>query len=160
MAEDNQEKTFTQEELDSIISRRLSEEKRKYPTDEEMAGFRAWKDSQTTENEKLVNMTAERDTANQRLSEANAEVSRLKHERYLLGKGVSESDLEYYDFKISHAVTDTKSYEQAAEEFLKERPVNQSVKIDMSAGLTGGGSARTTSGMMNDIIRRAAKNNK
>jgi len=156
---ENEEKTFTQADVDAIVSKRLGEERRKYPSEDEMTEFRSWRDARNNDSEALKNVTAERDTANQRLSEATKEVSKLKHERYLLGKGVSESDLDYYDFKISQSVTDGTTYEQAAEAFLKERPAQQSsVKVDMSAGLAGG-TTRTTSGMMNDLIRKAAKKN-
>lgn len=154
MAEEN-EKVFTQAELDEIIGKRLNEERKKFPSAEEMAGYTAWKNSQQTDADKIAAITGERDSANSALAEANKEVERLKHERFLLSKGVSADDLEYYDFKISKAVSDEKTYEAAADEFIQER---QTVRVDMGVNLGGGGNQpKSTNAMMNDLLRRSAK---
>lgn len=150
------EKLFTQAELDAILGKRLAEERAKYPSKEELDGYKAYKASQPTDNEKLNTLTKERDTAKTELATANAEVERLKHERFLLSKGVPADDLEYYDFKISKAVTPEKNYETAAEEFLKDKQ-QTSVRVDMGGGFGGGNVKTTPSSMMNDLIRKGAK---
>ena len=153
--EPEQEKTFTQAELDAIIGKRLADERKKYPTQEQMAAYNAWKDAQQTEAEKLTAMTDERNAAQKSLAEAQNEVQHLKHERYLLDKGVTADDIDYYDYKISKAVTEDVTYEQAADAFLRERPAQ--VRVDMSPSLSGGRTNASTSGMMNDLIRKAAR---
>lgn len=40
-----QERTFTQAEVDTMIAQRLARERKKYPNPEEMAAFRAWQQS-------------------------------------------------------------------------------------------------------------------
>lgn len=147
-------RTFTQAELDEILGRRLAEERKKFPTEAEMAAFREYQSNQQTTEQKL---TAERDTAQAALTSANAEVERLKHERILLGKGVAEDDLEYYDFKIKKAAESAgKTYEAAAEEFIQSR--QQTPKFDTGGNLGGGKSApKSTNAMMNDLLRKAAK---
>ena len=151
------EKKFSQAELDNIISRRLSEERKKYPTQEELTAYQTWKASQQSEAEKLAAMTNERDTANSKLNEATAKIEKYEHEKYLLKKGVEADDLDYFDFKISKLVTDDKTYEQAAEEFLKDKKPAGRVRMDTGAGLGGGAHGKTPSSMMNDLIRNAAK---
>lgn len=146
------EKKFSQAELDAIIGRRLSEERKKFPTDEEMNAFNAWKSAQQSEAEKLASMTVERDTANNNLKEANAKLAKYEHEKFLLTKGVEADDLDYFDYKISKMVTDGKTYEAAAEEFLKDKKPSI-VRVDSGAGFGGGRGAPTASSLMNDIIR-------
>lgn len=147
------EKTFTQAELDAIIGKRLAEERKKFPTEEEIAAYNAYKSAQQTDAEKLANLTTERNEAQTALKGAQAEVEKLKHERFLLGKSVPADDLDYFDFKISAMVTAEKTYEQAAEEFLKTRQPN--VRIDMGGSLEGGKGANASS-VMNSLIRAAA----
>lgn len=147
------EKKFSQAELDNIISRRLSEERKKFPTAEEMTAFNSWKAAQQTEAEKFAAMVTERDSANSKLNEANAKLAKYEHEKYLLTKGVEADDLDYYDYKISKMVTDGKSYETAAEEFLKDKKPSQRVRVDTGAGFGGGNGTPTPAGLMNSIIR-------
>lgn len=162
MAEINEQpeegvKTFTQAEVDAIIGRRLAEERKKFPTAEEMAAYSAYKAAQETDADKLANITAERDTARQALQEAQAEAEKLRNEKVLLGKGVAEDDLEYFDFKIRKMVSTEKTYEQAAAEFIATQ--QNHVRVDMGGGLGGNNVPQTPAAQFNDLIRRAAKRN-
>ena len=47
-----QEKTFTQADVDKMIQTRLDRERRKYPSDDELTAYRTWKESQQTEQER------------------------------------------------------------------------------------------------------------
>lgn len=156
---EGEEKKFTQADIDAIISKRLAEERKKYPSAEELAGYEAYKASRQTDAEKLNNMTAERDAANNKLTAAQEEVARLQHERFLLGKGVTEEDLEYADFKIRKAVTDSKTYEQAADEFLKGFQPKGATRVDFGGNLGGGNAKQTASQQFNALIRAAARKN-
>lgn len=149
------EKTFTQADVDALIQKRLDRERKKYPPDEEMTAFKAWKESQQTEQEKWNILTEERDTARSQLAAAQAELEQMKREKYLTGKGVPAEDLDYYAFKIGKLVTDTKTFEQAAENFLKKNAPNK-VRIDITAPLERGKHAASTANdAMNALIRGA-----
>ena len=68
------EKTFTQAELDTIVARRLAKAQKGMPSDEELSAFRAWKDSQQTEQQKFDAMKTERDSAKTELLAAQAKI--------------------------------------------------------------------------------------
>ena len=55
-----QEKTFTQADVDKMIQTRLDRERRKYPSEEEITAYRTWKDSQQTEQERQAKLDYER----------------------------------------------------------------------------------------------------
>lgn len=111
-----QEKLFTQADLDTA----LAKERAKAPSKEEMDSFRAWKESQQTEQERQKRVLEERDSARQRVNDLETELEQARRERLLLAKGISEDDLDYYAFKIGKMVTDVLPFEKAAEKFLKE----------------------------------------
>lgn len=149
------EKTFTQAEVDALITKRLDRERKKYPSEDEMTEFKAWKESQQTEKERWDALTGERDTARTALAAAEAELEQMKREKYLTGKGVPDSDLDYYSFKIGKMVDDSKSFEQAAEEFLAANAPSK-VRVDMTAPLDSGKNLTVTANeSMNALIRGA-----
>lgn len=151
------EKTFTQADVDTLIQKRLDRERKKYPSEEEMTAYRTWKASQETERDRWNALTGERDAAKTALATANAELEQLKREKFLTGKGVPADDLDYYVFKIGKLVTDSKTFEQAAEDFLKENAPNK-VRVDMTAPLDRGKPAASTANdAMNALIRGALR---
>ena len=156
------EKLFPQTELDAIIGRRLSEERAKYPSADELNQFRAWQTQQQAaqhndgEDEKLTSLTAERDAANNKYKEAQAKLTKLEHEQYLSGKGISADDLDYYEFKIAKNVTDTVTFEQAADEFFKNNK-SVGVRFDTAGSVGGKGGKPTPNETMNALIRGARK---
>jgi uncharacterized protein YuzE len=90
------EKTFTQAEVDKIISKRLAKEKKAMPSDEDLKAFEDWRSGQ---KEQEV----------QNISELQAELERVKAENAaikvdnalnmaLLSAGVT--DIDYMAFKI------------------------------------------------------------
>lgn len=151
-----QEKTFTQAEVDTLIQRRLDRERKKYPSEEELTAYNTWKQSQQTEKDRWNTLQQERDTARTDLAAAQTELEQLKREKYLSGKGVPADDLDYYSFKIGKMVSDRKTFEQAAEEFFKDNAPNK-VRVDMTAPLDGGKTKATANDAMNAIIRGAFK---
>ena len=72
-----QEKTFSQSEVDSLIQTRLERERKKYPSDDELTAFRSWRDSQRTQEERMEALTGERDTLSGQLAQAEAERDEL-----------------------------------------------------------------------------------
>ena len=57
------EKTFTQAEMDAIITRRLARAMKGMPDEGEIADFRAWKQTQPETQRTMAQLVSERDTA-------------------------------------------------------------------------------------------------
>ena len=89
-----EEKTFTQDELNSIVQERLNKAKKGIPSQEELKAFNDWKESQKTEAEK----NAEKEKENQQVL---TERDNLKRENLLLRKGVKDDDIDYVLYKVS-----------------------------------------------------------
>ena len=137
------ERTFTQAQLDAIVSREKAKAVKGLFSAEDMAA----------KETSITTLTAERDTARNDLAKAQAEIAGMKQEKFLLGKGVSADDVDYYAYKIGKLVTDEKTFEQAAEEFFKENPV-QVVRMSTGGSLSGGVAPQaTTNDKMNAFIR-------
>lgn len=101
-----QEKTFSQADVDKMIQSRLERERKKMPSEEELTAFRTWKDSQQTDQDRMNNITKERDTAVSNLSAANAKIEQLEHERYVSSKGFTGDEAEFIAFKAAKMVDD------------------------------------------------------
>ena len=143
------EKTFTQAEVDALIARRLERERKKYPAEEELTAFKSWKERQAEERDMLEVRTRERD-------EARAALEQLRRESFLTEKGVPREDADYYAYRIGKLVTAELSFEQAAEQFLKERQPAERVRVETGAQL-GGGRAATANEAMNELLRGIRK---
>lgn len=88
------EKTFTQAELDEIVSKRIARERAKMPNDDELKAYKEWKSSQQTEAEKV----AERERLYQEQKKHNTE---LQMENAALKAGVRAKDVDYVIFRVS-----------------------------------------------------------
>lgn len=141
------ERTFTQAEVDALIGRRVARALKGMPGEEELTAFRNWQKEHKDNEGTVAALTRERD-------EALAELTQHKRERYLIGKGVSAEDAEYYAFKIGKQVTDKLSFEQAADAYFKDNKVRSGgVRMD-SAGQTGvGGGSASPNDTMNALLR-------
>lgn len=151
------EKTYTQTELDTIVGKRVSKAMKGMPGEEELAAFRSWKESQQTEKDRWDALTRERDESRAALAEAAAKVEQFEREKFLLAKGVPTEDADYYAFKIGKLVSDTVSFEKAAEMYLKDNPPAGTMQVDLAAPLGGGQPGKTENEMMNSLIRGARK---
>lgn len=150
------EKTFTQAEVDNLIGKRLAKAMKGMPDEAELTAFRAWKENQQTEQDRVTTLTSERDTARTQLNAAQEEIEQYKREKLLLSKGVPANDVDYYAFKIGKLVTDSKTFEQATEDFFKENNAGK-VHVDLGAPLGGGSLNKTANEQMNALIRGALK---
>lgn len=136
-------RTFTQEQLDAIISRERSKATKGWFSAEQMAA----------KDNSIATLTSERDSARADNQKLQDKINAYEHEKFLQGKGVPANAVDFYAFKIGQLVTDKKTFEQAAEEYLKDNPP---VSVTMStAGGVGGGGATTPkpNDLMNAIIR-------
>ena len=88
-------KTFTQEEVDSIVKERLAKAKKGIPSKEELTEYNKWKESQKTQQDKydeLVKKDTEKDTT----------ISNLTKENEVLRAGVNDIDeVEFIVYKVS-----------------------------------------------------------
>jgi len=103
-----EEKTFTQEDVDKIVKERL----KKMPSKEEIKAFKEWQETQKTAEQKQ----AEKETEYRKtLSEKES----LVQENLVLKSGVNIDDVDYVVFKVSKKEGD---FEDNLQEFLKENP--------------------------------------
>ena len=116
-----QEKRFTQEELEEKIRKRIEKERKKYPSEESLAEFQKWKESQQTEQQKWQNLQKEKEDIQKQFEQLQQEAETLKREHYLLSKGISIEDVDYYAFKIGKQMKDEDDFETVANDFVKEK---------------------------------------
>ena len=87
-------KTFTQDEVNSIVKERLAKAQKGIPSKEELAKYNEWKESQKTQQDKydeLVKREGEKDTT----------ITNLKMENEVLKSGVTDPDeIEFIVYKV------------------------------------------------------------
>lgn len=147
------EKTFTQAEVDTIVSKRLAKAMKGVPGEEEITAYRAWKESQQSEKEKLDAIVKERDESKAALATAQEELEQHKREKFLLSKGVSPDDVDYYVFKISKMVDENTDFEAAAEKVLADQKPSNTMRVDFSGSVGGGLPQKNPNEQMNSLIR-------
>lgn len=147
--------TFTQAQVDALISkekaRAVAKATKGMPDVEELNSFRAWRENQKTEAEKLQAAINERDTAASRVAELENELEKMKHVQYLASKGLVGEEAEFISFKAEKLVSDKTTFESAVDTILagrKEKPV-----FSWSAPLGGSESKTSENETMNALIR-------
>ena len=146
--EQEEEKRFTQAELDAVVSKRVNALKKGMPSAEELSEFRTWKQTHTDTDTKLQTITGERDTA-------QSELEMAKREIFLLKQGIPAEDVDYYVYKISKTMDDDTEFEDAAKAFLKDHK-RKTVHMDTGARLNGdNGGTKSWNDKMNELIRNA-----
>ena len=138
-------RTYTQEQLDAIIDRAQKRATKGMFTKEQMDA----KDSS------IAVLTTERDAANADKAKLQEQLDALTHEKFLGTKGVPEDMREFYAYKIGKLVTDDKTFEQAAEEYIKDHPPAGTVRMSTGGGVSksGGTPPKNTNDKMNALIR-------
>lgn len=149
-----QEKTFTQADVDKMIQTRLDRERRKYPSEEEITAYRTWKDSQQTEQERQAKRDKELADSKSALTAAQTELEQVKRDKYVLAKGLTGDDAEFIAFKALKMVDDKTTFEQAVDKLTENR---QKVKFDWAAPAGSGEKPNATNAAMNSLIRGALK---
>lgn len=107
-----EQKTFTQEELNTIVETRLAKAKKDMPSKEELKKYNEWKEAQKTEQEKM----AEKETEYQKVL---AEKEQIINENKILKSGVNAEDTDYVLFKVTKMEGD---FEENLNKFLKDNP--------------------------------------
>ena len=147
-------KTFTQEEVDAMIGKRLAKAMKGMPSDNELTAYRTWKDSQQTEQERQAKREKEFADNKSALTAAQAEVQQLKREKYVLSKGLTGEEAEFISFKAEKIMDDKTTFEQAVDKLTENR---QKVKFDWTAPAGGGSEKNNVNAAMNSLIRGALK---
>lgn len=147
-------KTFTQEEVDAMIGKRLAKAMKGIPSEEELTAYRTWKDSQQTEQERQAKRDKEFADNKAALTAAQAEIEQMKRDKYVLSKGLTGDDAEFIAFKALKMVDDKTTFEQAVDKLTENR---QKVKFDWSAPAGGCEKKSDTNAAMNNLIRGALK---
>lgn len=149
-----QEKTFTQADVDALIQKRLDRERKKYPSEDELSAYRSWKESQQTEQDRWNKLTKERDESRTALTAAQAELEQLKREKYVLSKGLSGDEAEFIAFKAAKMVDDKTTFERAVDALTADR---KKTTFDWTAPVGGGSKKTGENDVMNALIRGALK---
>lgn len=149
-----QEKTFTQADVDKMIQSRLDRERKKYPSEEEITAYRTWKDSQQTEQERQAKQAKDLADSKAALTASQAEVEQLRRDKYVLSKGLAGEDAEFIAFKAMKMVNDKTTFEQAVDALTANR---KKATFDWMAPAGGGTKENTANQQMNALIRGALK---
>ena len=149
-----QEKTFTQADVDKLIQTRLDRERKKYPSEEEITAYRTWKDSQQTEQERQAKQAKDLADSKAALSASQAEVEQLWRDKYVLSKGLTGEDAEFVAFKAMKMVNDKTTFEQAVDALTANR---KKATFDWTAPTGGGTKENTANQQMNALIRGALR---
>lgn len=147
-------KTFTQEEVDAMIGKRLAKAMKGIPSEEEITAYRTWKDSQQTEQERQAKQAKDLADSKAALTASQAEVEQLKRDKYVLGKGLTGEDAEFIAFKAMKMVNDKTTFEQAVDALTANR---KKATFDWTAPAGGGTKENTANQQMNALIRGALK---
>lgn len=114
-----EEKAFTQAEVDKMIKERLAREKKSQLSKEELDEYKAWKESQKTEEEKkneaLSNAEKARIAAEEKAAALEAKVAALS-------KGVISGSVDDVVILAKAMVTDGVTIEQAIDKVLEKYP--------------------------------------
>ncbi|WP_291649921.1 hypothetical protein [Clostridium sp.] len=114
-----EEKTFTQADVDKLIQERIAREKKNQLSKEELKAYNEWKESQKTEEEKkneaLTNAEKARIAAEEKATALEAKVT-------CLSKGVIATSVDDVVILAKAMVTDELNIEQAIDKVLEKYP--------------------------------------
>lgn len=147
-----EEKKFSQAEVDDLISKRLARERKKYPTDEELADWRNWKETRQQGEEASAKAPRELNDYKTKYDHAIRELEQARNEMYLLAKGVPGEDVDYYAYKISKLTNEETTFEQAAQKYLEEKHIG-GMKVSTGVQVTGS-AAKSENDVINDALRK------
>lgn len=145
-------KTFTQEEVDAMIGKRLAKAMKGIPSEEELSAYRTWKDGQQTEQQRQAQRERDFNKAQSDLAAAQSELEQVKREKYVLSKGLTGDEAEFVAFKAAKLVDDKTTFEKAVDQLTENR---QKVTFDWTARVGGGSKEETVNSAMNQLIRGA-----
>lgn len=151
-----EEKTFTQADVDKLIQERVARERKNQLSKEELKAYQEWKESQKTEEEKkneaLTNAEKARLAAEERATGLEAKVT-------CLSKGVVATSVEDVVILAKAMVTDEVTIEQAIDKVLEKYPSfkGEQQQEEQKGFVIGAGSQKQKENS-NDALARAFGN--
>ncbi|HHU52714.1 MAG TPA: hypothetical protein GXZ43_01355 [Clostridiaceae bacterium] len=109
------EKTFTQEDVNNIVSQRLEQEKKKMPSKEELEAFKKWQEDQKTAEEKRAEKDAE-------YNQMQAELNLYKNKEKVTKAGINPEFAEFAVFEVSKQVNDSTDFDTALTSWIEANP--------------------------------------
>ena len=146
------EKKFSQKELDEHINRRLERERKNQPSKEELAAFRKWQDEQKTDEQRHAD---ELKTAQDKQTAAEQRAADLEAKLAAMSKGVSAAAVEDVIALAKGRVSDEVSLDKAIDEVLKKYPHFAEKEASKGFQKIGSDSADTKPVPADDKLRRA-----
>ena len=145
-----EEKTFTQDDVDRLIQERVAREKKKQLSKDELKAYNEWKESQKTEEEKkneaLTNAENARIAAEERANSLEAKVT-------CLSKGVIATSVDDVVILAKAMVTDEITVEQAIDKVLEKYPsFKGEQQQEDNKGFIIGAGAENLKGNANDAL--------
>ena len=145
-----EEKTFTQADVDKLIQERIAREKKNQISKEELKAYNEWKESQKTEEEKkneaLTNAEKARLAAEEKATALEAKVT-------CLSKGVVADSVDDVVVLAKAMVTDEVTIEQAIDKVLEKYPgFKGEQQQEDNKGFKVGVGAEQTKGNTNDAL--------
>lgn len=152
-------KTFTQEEVNSIVEERLAKAKKNMPTKEELQQYNDWKETQKTEQEKINDKINQLQTNNGTLTNENSQLkAQLKAQLEVLNSNAKKEFVRFVTSEVLAMVNETTDLKTAINSYKKDNPqyFGDTVikKTQTSPSLNAGGDKpQTTNDIMNSILR-------
>lgn len=146
-----EEKTFTQADVDKLIQERIAREKKNQLSKEELKAYNEWKESQKTEEEKkneaLTNAEKARLAAEEKATALEAKVT-------CLSKGVIATSVDDVVILAKAMVTEEVAIEQAIDKVLEKYPSfkGEHQQEEQNKGFKVGAGAEQTKGNTNDAL--------
>lgn len=153
-----EEKTFTQADVDRLIKERLDREKKGQPSKEELEAFNNWKESQKTEAQKQSEALTNAEKAKQ---DAEERANTLEVKVTCLSKGVLADSVDDVVILAKAMVSDDVTMEQAVDKVLEKYPSFKGVQQqDENNGFikVGAGDNGNKKENVNDALARAFGN--
>lgn len=150
-----EQKTFTQEELNAIIETRLAKARKDMPSKEELQAYNEWKQNQKTEQEKINDKINQLQANNGTLTNEN---SQLKAQIQIMNSNVKKEFVKFVTSEVLAMVSDEVDLVTALKSYKKDNPqyFGDTVikKTQTSPSLNAGGDKpQTTNDIMNTILR-------
>ena len=150
-----EQKTFTQEELNAIIETRLAKAKKDMPSKEELQAYNEWKQTQKTEQEKNEELMNQLKANNGTLTDEN---TKLKAQIQIMNSNVKKEFVKFVTSEVLAMVSDEVDLVTALKSYKKDNPqyFGDTVikKTQTSPSLNAGGDKpQTTNDIMNSILR-------
>lgn len=150
------EKTFTQADVDRLIKERLAREKKGQPSKEELKAYQDWKESQKTEAQKqseaLTNAEKAKQNAEERANTLEAKVT-------CLSKGVLADSVDDVVILAKAMISEEVTIDQAVDKVLEKYPSFKGVQQqDENKGFKIGADGGKQKGNVEDALARAFGN--